>query len=563
MNKKILFTLVLVIFSFAVTAQVVIQWAKDIGTYNNEQPTKICSDKDGNSYLAGDYWETLIICNDTLDTVIQPLSSNMTVNLFISKFDSAGNCVWTKTGISIVPMVSGGAIGPEIKDIKYFDGNIYCVGVFTDTMIFDSDTLFNPTCVSYCTTSFIMSIDGSSGIINWSKCFKGSTSYSAAYTVIPYSNGVFVSGAYKNCLTVDTVNLSSPNSWNYNGYLLKFNNSGICLWEKNVGINHLSEVSDMVFDNDKNLYLVGLYKDTIIFPTDTLSDVLLSWQSATFFAKYDTSGNFIWAKGGRAEMYGLLSSSRLCYGTNGYLYYTGAFSDSVRFGSMTLTHIQNSCCDVIVKIDQSGQFLWAMKTGNRSWGQCDPVSIAANNFGFFLFSGFTDSVSMGSNTLYSNGSSDFLLTQYDFDGNIIFYKPFGGNSQEAPKDINCNGNISYFIGRTMSDYMIDNFYINNVNAGDILIARMKDTTTIVAPYKYIIKKDVIFQLYPNPSNGSITVASESIIKEITIRNFWGEIILSEKPDFNYFKFELTVSGLYFITIFDGKNNSTKKLTVIR
>jgi hypothetical protein len=111
--------------------------------------------------------------------------------------------------------------------------------------------------------------------------------------------------------------------------------------------------------------------------------------------------------------------------------------------------------------------------------------------------------------------------------------------------------------------MIDNFSIANVLFGDILIARMKDTTKISSAFIYENYRDASFQLYPNPSNGSTNVSYADRISEITIRNSWGEKIISESPNSNSFNFELTVSGLYFVTISDGKNYLTKKITIIR
>ena len=561
MKKTILTTCAFAFLSVTVSAQGVFQWAKNIGTTHNEYPTKICSDNEGNSYVAGAYSQSLIICNDSLDTVVQPPISNQTQNLFISKLDPFGNCIWTKTGISIVPMTNGGSIGAEINDIEFLNGSIYCVGVFTDSMIFDNDTLFNPSCIDHCTSSFILSLDASSGSIYWSKCFEGSSSYSSVGNVIPYDDGVFVSGTYQNALSVDTIQLNSPNSWNYNGYLLKFNNLGTCEWGKNIGVNGYSSVSDMVFDHDKNLYLVGTFSDSIIFPTDTLHDVLPVWARATFFAKYDTLGNFIWAHGGMEDIRGILSSFRLSYGRNGYLYFTGQFSDSIRFGSTVFTTASGIYSDVIVKIDQNGQFIWSKKTGNRPSTQAFPSSIAASYFGFILFSGLANTVVLGVDTVQSNGGLDNLLTQYDFDGNVIYYKKFGGANQEIPKDIYCNVNTTYFVARSMSNYMVDSFPITNVNWGDILIGKLNDTTSILSTIEHGLKKD--FQLYPNPSNGTVTVVSENGIKEIAIRNSFGETILSDKPDHNFHQFELTVSGLYFVTIFDGTTTMTKKITVIR
>jgi hypothetical protein len=563
MTRLIFITIALIsVYDGTAKAQGVIQWAKDIGTTSIESPTKICADDAGNSYVAGYYYQSLIICDDTLDSVIQPAFGNQTCNFFISKFDALGNCIWTKTGISIIPMVSGGAIGPTINDIKYNNGSIFCVGVFTNTMIFDTDTLFNPSCVSYCTSSFILSLDASTGIINWSKCFEGSASYSAAYTVTPYTNGIFVSGSYQNNLSVDSVNLNTPNSWNYNGYLLKFNNYGTCEWGKNIGINGSSAVSDMVFDNNQNLYLVGTYLDSIIFPTNTLFDIIPLWARATFFAKYDTLGNCIWAKGGMTDLRGLISGSRLTYGSNGYLYFTGTFTDSVRFDSTSFTTSLDIYSDVIVQIDQSGQFIWAKKTGNRPNYQQFPSRIASNNNGFILFSSFNNSTVLGNDTVQSNGYLDNLLTQYDYDGNIIYYKNFGGINSEIPQDVHCRGSNTYFVGSSSSNYMIDNFSITNVQYGDILIARMNDTTISTASVT-VNYNNVSFQIYPNPSNGSTHVSYEDRIKEITIRNSWGKIILSESPNTNSFNFELTVSGLYFVTISDGKHSMTKKITVIR
>lgn len=562
MTRLFFATLFFTVYCGTASAQGVFQWAKGIGTPSVEMPTKICSDDEGNSYMAGMYMQSLIICSDTLDSVIQPNGFNQTSNIFISKFDSLGNCIWTKTGISNVPMVNGGAVGPTINDMRYYNGNIYCVGVFTNQMVFDSDTLSNLSCQSYCYTSFIISFDASTGVNNWHKCFEESTSYSSVYSVIPYTNGVFVSGTYQNSLSVDTVQLSAPNSWNYNGYLLKFNHVGTCEWGMNIGINGQSAVTDMVFDNNQNLYLVGTYYNSIIFPTNTLFDITPTYERSTFFAKYDTIGQCIWAKGGMTDLRGMIYNSRLSYSANDYLYYTGSFTDSVRFGSATFTTSPNVYSDVIVKLDLTGQFLWTKNIGKRPGNQNFASSIATNNNGFIFFSGFSDTTVLGNDTIQTNGMLDNLLIQYDFDGNIIYYKHYGGINPESPADIFCNGADTYIVANTASNYVIDNLNITNVSGTDIFIARMYDSTISTVSVNEQ-KMEASFQLYPNPSNGSTNVSSEDQIKEITIRNSWGKIILSESPNSNSFNFELPVSGLYFVTISDGKHSMTKKVTVIQ
>jgi hypothetical protein len=563
--QKTTFVLIAFLFlRFTATSQAVVQWAKNIGSADNEYPTKICADGQGNCYVAGAYSKTLSVCNDTLVEVRQTLNSNGAQNLFISKFDSLGNCIWTKTGVLIVPLLNSGNVGPEITDMKYFDGRLYCIGGFTDSIIFDNDTLFNPTCPNYCTTPFIIVFDAVSGSVSWSKCFEGSTTYSGISSVVPYSGGVFIAGTYENYLTVDTVTLHPPYTYGYAAYILKFNHTGQAVWGKHIGLSTNSYIGSMVFDNDKNLYMAGGYADTIIFPNDTIWDIMPGYERATFFTKYDTLGNYVWSRGGRPLMRAFFRSTALCYANNGNLYFAGSYDDTTRIGATTLTTPLNFYRDAIIKIDPNGQFLWAKATGNRYFSQGFPSAIAANSRGFMLFSSFGDTTILGPDTLFSNGSLDDLLTQYDFDGNIIYYKHFGGISQEIAKDVYCTGQHTYFTARTMSDYTIDSCNIANVFAGDVLVARMADSTIkAVATGAYHIDRETSFVVYPNPSTGAVIITGETEIKEIAISNYLGETVFTGKPNATSVTLHLPASGLYVATIFNGQYYQTRKIIIVR
>jgi hypothetical protein len=561
--KKILLVFLTLSFSSTISAQPFTQWAKDIGTVDNEYATGICSDNDGNSYVAGSYSESLIICNETLKNVQQPSGGNQTQNLFISKFDATGNCIWTKTGISIIPTASGGAVGSEINAITFLNGNIYCAGVFTNKMIFDSDTLFNPACTNYCTSSFIINLD-TSGTIIWSKCFQASTSYSSIYTLIPHKNGVFVSGTYQGTMLIDTVQLNALNSWTYNGYLLNLNTSGNCLWAKNTGSSYIgSSALDMAFDNNKNLYITGNYGDSIVFPNITLHDSIPLWARSTFFAKYDTLGNFLWAKGGMTEIQGMITRQNLCFHPSGHIYFTGSFSDSVRFGNITFTTASTSLYkDVIVKLDSSGQFIWSKIAGNRNGSQNFGSIIQSNNSGFILFSGFIDTLIINNDTIASNsGSLDNILTQYDIDGNITWYKNFGGPSQEIPYDVHCNNDLIYLAGRTMSNYLLDAISIVNNGGGDILITLQKTNSTIsnILPGNSIFPS--AFSIYPNPASNSVSILNNTIIDQIIITDLIGQIVFESSPGENFIQYQFNKYGIYFVTITSDNLTTTRKVIV--
>lgn len=541
-------------------AQITTEWVKGFGTTGIELPSCICSDSLGNSYFAGRYHSSFIICNDTLPTVIQPTNSNQTFNLVISKLNSSGNCIWTKAGISIVPMLNGGAVGPSINDIELFDRYLYSTGVFTDTMIFDYDTLFNSACVSYCTSTFIMKMDTLGNII-WSKCFQGSDSYSGISTIIPYNNGIFVSGSYRGTLILDTVQINALHPWSYNGYIAKLSVTGDCLWAKNTGSSNIGcSVTDIVYDNANSIYLTGDYGDSLILPNIILHDSTPSWARSTYIAKYDTSGNFMWAQGGMTNIRGLIYNQKLCLSNSDDLYFTGSFSDSVRFNSTSFTTASNSWCkDVIVKLDTAGQFLWSIATGNRELNHNYPSFIETNDTGFVFNSSFTDTIIVGNDTIFSMGIQDNLLTQYDDNGNVIWNKSFGGVVGQLIYGISISNNKIYITGSFGGNLSIDSFNIVSMGYQDILVAKFKTQSNIPVFTHNISNFEFI--IFPNPTDRIVNVSGNDIIEKLTISNMLGQIIYMCIPNKKDISFQIENEGVYFVTITSNKQILTKKIIV--
>jgi hypothetical protein len=91
---------------------------------------------------------------------------------------------------------------------------------------------------------------------------------------------------------------------------------------------------------------------------------------------------------------------------------------------------------------------------------------------------------------------------------------------------------------------------------------MYDSTISTAAVKDQMK-EVNFQVFPNPSTGSINVRCEHPVKEIKITNTWGQTVFAESPNSNTVHFELQISGVYFVTISDGKSVMTKKCSVLK
>lgn len=77
-----------------------------------------------------------------------------------------------------------------------------------------------------------------------------------------------------------------------NLFITKYNSSGNVVWAKNK--DH-ARVADISCDGSGNSYLLGTYRDSIVFGSDKLK---YPFYGNFFLAKYDVNGNDMWGKDG-------------------------------------------------------------------------------------------------------------------------------------------------------------------------------------------------------------------------------------------------------------------------
>jgi hypothetical protein len=204
-------------------------------------------------------------------------------------------------------------------------------------------------------------------------------------------------------------------------FIIKFDSSGNVIWSR-TGDNLQSYEGGITIDNASNLYITGTYWNAEMhIGSDTLYNSSYK-KGEIFLAKYDSSGNSLWAKsfGGNLQddASGILQS-------NGFIYLTGGFiSPAINFGGSTVYYSASEPYNVsfLAKFDTAGNNLWA----KSSVGSCVPAAIERDKIGNIFIGGLiydTSFVSFGNDTLrgatleYSG-----FLTKYDPIGNCLWTK---------------------------------------------------------------------------------------------------------------------------------------------
>lgn len=224
-----------------------------------------------------------------------------------------------------------------------------------------------------------------------------------------------------------------------------------------------------------NKYVVGGFDGEIdIDPSSSTSS--LSGTSATFVAKYDVLGELLW---GFALGNNTASSNNppaMTIDTNENVYVIGEFQNtrdfdpSANYAPMT----SSGSSDVfILKLNSSGEFVWAKRVGGSSSdGQADvQVDNSGNVFvsGYFAYTADFDPGPSVFN-LTSNANGDGFLLKLDLNGDFVWAKALTGGLRDYGRGITIDsgGNIVVFSLSEGGSGTFKSYVLRFTQQGDLL-----------------------------------------------------------------------------------------------
>lgn len=174
------------------------------------------------------------------------------------------------------------------------------------------------------------------------------------------------------------------------------------IWElaRKAGGQRGDNLRDIVFDESDNAYLTGYFTGSLNFGKISLSGI--PDQRSVFIAKFDKSGNAVWAK--KASGTDNASGFSILYDPSGDVYISGSFGGIIDFenGLSSLQCMEGLSDVFIARFSNSGQFKWALKVGLDTYPQ--------ENYLTYLAKCSKDGVSKGTAFYNENeGFSNFGL----------------------------------------------------------------------------------------------------------------------------------------------------------
>jgi len=214
-------------------------------------------------------------------------------------------------------------------------------------------------------------------------------------------------------------------------------------WAKRIGGIGDEQARKTAVDVCGNIYVTGWFSSSTL----TIGSTMLTNAGGrdAFIAKYDPSGNVMWAKSIGAE--GDELPRGITAQGQGNVYVTGIFtSSSVAIGSANLANsgIQSG---FTARMDAQGNVIWA--TGIGGSGSLYTFSCVTDSSGICHVVGRfspNDTVRIGSTSLISTVGERAFLATYDSLGNALWARGFGESGSIAATDVAVDGSGNTYLG---------------------------------------------------------------------------------------------------------------------
>ncbi len=236
-------------------------------------------------------------------------------------------------------------------------------------------------------------------------------------------------------------------------FIAKYNPSGAFMWAHSFGEANDDEGKAVSVDAAGNVLVAGYFNFAagVDFDPSAGTALLSSTSTAAFFAKYDTDGNYVWAKKIDASGQQVVTDMALDAGSN--IYVTGTFQNTTDFdpGSGTTTMTATTSDMFFAKYTSTGDFVFAKGLHGNGTSD-DPKSIFVDgSSNIYIAGGFRDSTDFDPSASsfkllsVSTTNNDLFFAKYDPNGALVFVKTIGSSVNEEVSCIRVSPSGSIFI----------------------------------------------------------------------------------------------------------------------
>jgi hypothetical protein len=431
-------------------------WSQSIGGLGTDKTSRMCSDDSGNVFITGVFYGSSLSLAPNV--TLQNSGTLTSGEVYIAKYSPSGVLIWARSvggggleHISVVSIreyfgiiyiagnyegnginyqgnplfshsVSGKymyviSIAPNVPNVfiapvKEFEGGnlssmrIHSGGVITMIGTYHTSTFtLGNTVLTNANPGtndiFVLLIDAL-GNIGWAKSINGNGSELAIEQGSSGGGDVYLVGCF-NSITATGDSHTITTNGGYDILVAVYNRSGILKWMKSIGGVLDDKGTDVVSDEDGNIYISGYFSSpSINFGNSTIT-LPSNWGSNMLLAKYKFGGVEDWLRSGGGT-FDNATVSAIALDKNSNIYIAGSHDgSSISFDTVHSIYAPN----YLVKFKPDGSALLGISYDG------DPINILATNRegDVYVAGEYSSAVNRGRNNYSSLGSTDIWLSK--------------------------------------------------------------------------------------------------------------------------------------------------------
>lgn len=514
----------------------------------------ISVDSTGNSYLHGRFSGTTNFLGDTV-------TGN---GAYVAKISGDSVLRWIKT----LNLASSNLTIDPSGIITDKTNNSYVWGTFSDSLNVEGTwiTKRNPGGIM----GYLVKYDND-GNFKWVRSFSCSGSLLGVGGIATDTSGnILIAGQYSGILTIGSYTFPSISSL-YNSFFAKYTPNGDLLFAKTFsGSSSYSYwriwTRSIACDKQNNILLTGQFYDTVNFGTTILKSL---GGYDIFIAKYDPSGNELWAK----TAGGANSSERgsaVTTDKNNNAYITGYFSgygQSISFGGITIASPYPYGCNLYVaKYDPNGTALWAraLQSPVYTW----PLyKLGIDQIGNCYAGGdYYDTLKFDNGPILTGNGYCHFIAKYTPNGDFEWCQNLSGNPSNSTglfSTAAVNDKTIYVAGYIANDAITFGAHTISSAGTNGFLALLGSEVGIPS----VVLSHNGVELFPNPACQIINLEFDKQpgkFVNYSISDITGKILISNTTEGNK-RITITLpdipKGVYFIRIKTGIGEFIRKIVV--
>jgi hypothetical protein len=282
------------------------------------------------------------------------------------------------------------------------------------------------------------------GNVLMARNFGGEENDFARSITIDNTGNLFITGGFTSpTLKFDSITIKNSLLAGANDiYIAKLTSAGNAIWVRKFSGKYDDKANSICCDHFGNAYITGWFcSERLIYGTDTTVNISGGGLSDIFLSKFDPEGNMKWIRS--AQGHGNDYSYGITTDNNNDVYVTGGSgSAAMTFNGISISNIGFEKI-FIAKYSESGNLLWAQSVGGSSNEEGTAITTDTRNNVYITGKFQSSSITMDTTTLVNAGTFDVFLAKYNPDGNVLWAKSAGGDSDERGNSITADtsGNI--------------------------------------------------------------------------------------------------------------------------